>query len=327
VPHTQKTSFLLVTGDEFLRKKEVDRVLEKLLPAPSRVTNLTRVYPDELNWAALLEQAKTPSLLGGMQVYLLLQINQLKKQKKEDWALFESYLEHPAEDSFFVIEADELPKSHPLLKLVSKSGKHINLQAKGGEMALGFLQDKMRRVGKKLTPDAWRILVEKLGGAPKLLDLCLDQLILYSNNETIDGKQVISLATEWLKYDPFELTEALAECNGARAITLFNYFFELSGDVMNVIGLIHWQLRRLWQAKQILVRGGQPPEIGRALGIPSFRLRAFVTQANRFELETLERLLRELWEIDWKSKTGGLDSKIAMEAFLAGAKKGSSLNL
>ncbi len=310
-----KPFIYLFTGEEFLRRNKIESFLDEVIPGPLRTTNLSRIYADDLDWSNVLSQAATPSLMGGTQIFWISQIDELKKN---DFSAFESYCAQPASGSYFVFEADELAATHPLTKLVSRFGKHSHLGLKSGEDGLEALRSKLRRFGKTLTPDAWQVLQERLGASPRLMDMAVDQLMVYSEGPQIDEQSILGLAGEFLRYEPFDLTEALARKDISKALQIFHFFYEISGDMTNMVGLLHWQLKRIWQAKKILTRGGNQDEISRTLRIPPFRLTSFLNQVKRFDLQTIERLLQALWKMDWNSKTGACEESVAMEMFFAG---------
>jgi len=311
----EKPFIYLFTGEEFLRRSKIEFFLDELIPGPLRITNLSRIYADDLDWSSVLSQATTPSLMGGVQVFWISQIDELKKS---DFSAFESYCAQPTSGSYFIFEADELAASHPLTKLVGRFGKHSHLGRKSGEDGLEALRHKLKRFGKTMTPDAWQVLQERLGASPRLMDMAVDQLMVYSDESVIDEKSVLKLAGEFLRYEPFDLTEALARKDISKALQIFHFFYEISGDMTNMVGLIHWQLKRIWQAKRILAKGGNQDEVSRALRIPPFRLTSFLNQVKRFDFQTIERLLQALWKMDWNSKTGACEESVAMETFFAG---------
>lgn len=313
---TTKPSALLFTGDEFLRRNKIELFLNELIPPALRATNLSRFYSDDLDWSTILSQARTRSLMGGgVQVFWIAQADQIKKS---DWSAFESYCAQPTTGSYFVFEADELSPSHPLVKLVRHFGTHFHFGSQSRDGGLETLHSKLKRFGKTLNPDAWQVLEERLGGSMRLMDMALDQLILYSESATIDEVAIQRLTKEFLRYEPFDLTEALAQKDIAEALKIFHFFYDASGDLTNMVGLIHWQLKRIWQAKRILARGGGSHEVSSMLRIPPFRLTSFLNQVKRFDVLRVEKLLRALWQIDWSLKTGTLDGAVAIEAFLAG---------
>ncbi|MBI1977722.1 MAG: DNA polymerase III subunit delta [Candidatus Omnitrophica bacterium] len=310
----KKPFLFLVTGEDFLRRTKIEALIDQLIPRELRSTNLTHVYADDLDWPSLLTQASTPSLMGGVQVFW---IREAKEIKKSEIKPFEEYCARPVPECYFVFEAEEISETHPITKLTVRFGKRVHLGSQDKEEGFNMLRAKLKRHGKVLTPDAWTALEERLGAAPALMSMVLDQLMLYSDQSTIDEKQVEVLASEFLRYEPFDLTEALAEKDIDRALKIFHFFYDLTGDMTTMVGLIHWQLKRLWQAKRMLARGARSDEIGRALRIPPFRLHPFLAQTKRFEQANLEQLLESLWQLDWGSKKGASEETVAMEMFLA----------
>lgn len=304
----------LVTGEEFLRKKKIEELLPKLSPDFDRATDLFRVYPDDLDWPHLLTQARTPSLLGGPQIFW---ISDAHKIKGSDWSLFEAYLNEPTSNCYFIFEGEELSLSHPLIKLVQRCGRHIHDEIKKGQSSVEFLRQKLQRFHKTMTPEAWQVLEDRCGGSLSLMSSCLDQLISYGETDLINEEVIQALSVNFLRYDVFDLTEAILRKDTATAIKIFHYFFELNGDITSTTGLLHWQLKRIWQAKKMLTSGIGQGEIGRSLRISPARLPSFLRQSQSFKLETLERLIHKLWRADWNSKTGASDEMIELETFLA----------
>ncbi len=309
-----KPFLFLFTGDEFLRRAKIDSLIGELVPHSLRLTNLSHLYGYDLNFPALLAQAGTPSLMGGAQVFW---ISEAQEIKKSDWTVFETYCARPLDQNCFIFEADELSDAHPLLKLIERSGKHMDFERQNMKSGIEVLRNKLRSAGKTLTPDAWEALEERLGGSLKLMDLALDQLVLYSEGPEIDEGKVRGLTQAFLQYEPFDLTDALIRGDISEALKIFNFFYELSDDLTQITGLIHWQLKRIWQAKQILARGGNQTELAKTLRIPPFRMAPFLKQAERFETKRVERLLHLLWQFDWDAKRGVVNERAAMETFLA----------
>lgn len=316
-----RASIFVCTGDEFLRRRAINALLDELVPSELRPSNLFRIYPDEFDLSRLITLAQTPSLLGGAQVFWVIQAERIKK---DEWSLLESFLEPlsrgKSSDSHFIFEADSLPKTHVLIKLAQRFGIFSNLERRGEEKSRDLWQEKLKQAGKTLQPDAWRVLEERLGGSNRLMDSCLDQLMLYSSGSVIDAETVNKLSTQFLAFEPFDLTEALAQKDIAKALSIFRYFYELEGDMASVIGLLHWQLKRIWQAKRILKREGNDDEAGRMLKVSPFRLASFLNQVRKFDYSAVGTLMDELWRLDWNVKTGASEEITAMETFLASVK-------
>jgi DNA polymerase III delta subunit len=152
----------------------------------------------------------------------------------------------------------------------------------------------------------------------------LDQLILYSETNTIDEEAVRKLSESFLSYEPFDLTNALLRKDTVEELKIFRFFYDLTEDMPKTVGMLHWQLRQLWQIRKILEKNGGREECSRAFKMSPARLSIFIKQAQKFDVKTIERLIEMLWEFDWNSKTGGCNAVIAMETFLARACAGNT---
>jgi DNA polymerase-3 subunit delta len=253
--------------------------------------------------------------MGGAQVFWISEVHRIKKG---DWSAFESYCARPASGSFFIFEAEELPAAHALVTLVKRFGTHTHLKPDTSGGGFEALRQKLKRAGKTLTPGGWQLLEERLSGSLRFMDLALDRLILYAEGNAIDERAVERISGEFIRFDTFELAEAIAGKNAPRALEIFHHLYDLSGDVQSVIGLIHWQLKRIWQAQNLLAQGTSREEIGRTLRIPPFRLGSFLSQVKRFEKVSVEEMIRKLGKLDWETKTGSVNETAALETFLAG---------
>ena len=303
----------LLTGDLYLRRRKLETLLGQFLPKEERALNFFRVDLKETNVRSLMTQARSFPMLGNRQVFLVQNLSEIKKDQAP---LLEAYFQNPAAHSYFIFDADELEETHPLLGLVSRFGERIDFAQNERRAGLDLIHRKLKSENRTITKEAWQFLEEKTGGNLALLDACVEKLILYVDEKLpIDLAAASKLVDELLLFDSFDLTDAICEKNPKKALSVFQFLYNLEGSGVLVIGLLNWQLKRIWQAKVILRERGEK-EIFKTIRISPYRLPGFLKQVARFEFDELERALAKLFEIDWKLKTGAWDEKIMLEAFM-----------
>lgn len=304
---------ILLVGDSYIRRKKIDVLLSKLIPAESREFNLFRFNLKETSVTEIIRQARSMPMMGESQVFL---IQNLQEWKKDAAEIFEDYFKKPAAWSYLILEADELKPDHPAAKLAAKHGKRIDCAEKDHRDILDLIHQKLKKENCSLTREAWQILEEKTGGNLTLLDACVDKLILYAGNKTtIDAKTVESLADRMIEHDVYDLTNALSDKNAKKAVEVFRYLYDLEGSAMAVVGLLNWQLKRIWQAKKILDNEGEAV-LTRKMKVSPYQLPHLKRQANRFSDLQLKKAFDQLFDLDWKVKTGALHDRVALESFL-----------
>ncbi len=303
----------LLVGDSYIRRKKIDVLIAKLISAETREFNLFRFNLKETAATEIVRQARSMPMMGESQVFM---IQNLQEWKKESAELFEDYFKKPAAWSFFILEADELKPDHAAAKLAARYGKRIDCAEKDHRDVLSLIHQKLKKENCNLTRDAWQMLEEKTGGNLTLLDACVDKLILYAGGKsTIDAETVQSLADKMIEYDVYDLTNALSDKNAKRAIEVFRYLYDLEGSAIAVIGLLNWQLKRIWQAKKILDEEGEGA-LTRKMKVSPYQLPHLKRQAMRFGDAQLQKAFDQLFDLDWKAKTGALHDQVALEAFL-----------
>jgi len=304
---------ILLVGDPYIRRKKIDVLISKLIQAESRDFNLFRFNLKETSAVEIVRQARSMPMMGENQVFL---IQNLQEWKKDAAEIFEDYFKKPAAWSYLILEADELKLDHPAAKIAVRYGKRIDCAERDHRDILDLIHQKLKNENCNLTRQAWQMLEEKTGGNLTLLDACVDKLILYAGDKpTIDAKVVEGLADQMIEHDVYDLTNALSDKNAKKALEVFRYLYDLEGSAMAVIGLLNWQLKRIWQAKKILNEEGESA-LTRKMKVSVYQLPHLKRQAGRFSEAQLKKAFDQLFDLDWKVKTGACHDQVALEAFL-----------
>ena len=303
----------LFLGDFYLRRKKIEALINQLIPKENRSFHLIRIDLKEVSTNDLILQARSFPMLGEKQVFW---VEGLKEIRKDSVLLLENYFQNPAKWSYLIWEADQLEEGNSLLKLVARFGSRVDCAENERRSGIDLIHRKLKSENRSITKEAWQLLEEKTGGNLTLLDSCIEKLMLYVDEKLpIDLVHATKLVDQFLIYDSFDLTEAISDKNPKKALQVFRFLYHLEGSSIAVIGLLNWQLKRIWQAKAVYEEKGER-EVLRVIRISPYRLSGFLRQVERFRFEELERAIEKLFEIDWKSKTGAIETRIALESVI-----------
>ena len=313
--------FVLI-GDPFLceeKRKEIISGLEKEFGAGFPVT-VRRA--GDVPVASLLSEARTLPFLAQAQA---LCVRDAARFTKGDLELWSEYFKTPHPRTFFIFEADSLEKGHPLLERGAQAKQVFWLESQTERIVAQFIRQKLRQAGKKIAPEAQDLLEERIGEAWTFLDSLLEQLILLAGDRAeISRSDVEALDEKLSQWEGEDLLQALGGRNVAQAVAVLNDLLEMNfRDFPAVIGLIHWQLRRFWEAKRWLSQGVSEREVASRLRLSPARTPGFFKQLGPFSLKGLERILEGLFELDWRLKTGRAEGRYEIETWLVSAISGS----
>lgn len=313
-----KPLLFLLIGDPFLleeKRKELLAAFEKEW-GPQLASS--RLGAEDLSLESVLAAARTLPFLAPAQIFC---IGQAEKFKKDQIELWQRYFESPHPQSFFIFEAESLDKNHPFLDWARRFGRLFWLESDARRVVPKFMAEKLKQAGKKITPEARGLLESKVGDSLLFLDSLMDQLVLLSGEKAeIDRAVVEQLEEKFSFYEGWDLVGALGERNLPKALEILEGLLEISGqDVYSLIGLLHWQLRRFWEARKSLSEGRPEQEVLDRLHLSARQAPFFLRELKRFSLADLEKALEGLFHLDWDLKSGRAEGRCDLDRWLVSA--------
>ncbi len=304
----------LWVGDTFLTERKYQTLLLGLKQKDPDSTATQTFSLSETPLEKILSEARTLPFLISSQVFRLQASERLKEKNMEALA---NYFQNPSPSTYLVFESAELEKDSSLAALISKHGQVQFLDSQEKKSAgQSLIKEKLRRAGKTLEPSALARLEEQMGDAPAFLSSVLDQLIAYTGTETqVTEATVEAFQENWKEADAFALTDAIANRNPAKALLLLKQLVDSPDELISLLGLLHWQIRRLWQARVLLDDGESEGIIIKKCRLSPKQMSFFMRQVKNFSRKKLEYSLEKLFELDWKIKTGQAEGAIALEAW------------
>ncbi|HLD49983.1 MAG TPA: DNA polymerase III subunit delta [bacterium] len=313
-------ALLLLAGDSYLAGKKFTAHFAQIQAAIQGQVSSQTVYLSQTPLETVLTASRNLSFLTRAQVFRVKEISQIKEKQLE---MLAAYLARPAESAFFVFEAETLAKDSPLMKLLAKHGQIQIFEDSEKKSAGGrLIREKLRNAGKSLDAEALQRLEEEAGEAPALLDSLLEQLILRAGDQKeISFEMFEAFRENWKEVDVFSLTEAVAAKNAGRALTLLRRLLDAADqEPFALVGILHWQIRRLWLAR-ILLDEGQPERnvLQKCKVFSAGKQGGFLRQVRSFSRPQIEKTLEGLFKFDWKLKTGQVEGEAALESWVVEA--------
>ncbi len=269
-----KTEVFLIVGDPFLRTQKAKAIAAEIEKKSGGELARQAFNLDEIPFEAALAAARTLPLFSSGQV---IHIQGAETLKEPDLAVLAAYLENPASGTTLILEADELKGASELQKLIKAKGQLILLakdEARGAGAA--FIQQKLVQYRKTMAPGAKARVLAMCGDAVMFLDTILERLVQFAGDRPeIDEDMVNRFEENWTEMDVFKLTNALVDRDPARALKVFRDLMEFyEADLFSLVGILHWQLRQLWQAAMLLTSGVSEREICSKLRMSPSRVSA-----------------------------------------------------
>ncbi len=306
----------LIVGDAFMRRAEYDELLPKLQGKSPDTCEIQSFDLSDSAMGPILSAARSLPFLSESQI---LRVKQAERLKEDGLDELEAYLKSPFEKTFLIFEADRSDEKNRLTKLIQSYGLIIRPMASDRlRREVQFLKVRLSESKKTITPNAQKHLIEMCGESPVFLGSMLDRLILFAGDQTeITEAMTGQFEEDWGEAKIFDLSDAILARDLNRSLHVLNKLLEIEGDFYSLLGFIHSQIKKLWQAKVLISEGLAPSQAAVRLGMKSpAAANHFFRALEKFELKKLENAVNELHQLDQNAKTGRGEAIPALEMWL-----------
>jgi DNA polymerase-3 subunit delta len=205
-------------------------------------------------------------------------------------------------------------KRNALFAEISRSGAEIEFKTPRRADVRAWVQKAAQKLGHGLAPSVGDFLVELVGNDLLTLRSALEKLsVTVGPGKPIVQETVSSVIASSRSPAMYELSDAISERNGAKAVRLFRKAVDEGEALELLVGVLHGEVRRLLLAREL--GSANDPKASR-LGVMPFKVADLVRQSKAFPLRVLRNALHRLAAIDLALKTGKGEPVAAIEGWI-----------
>jgi len=306
----------LFSGDSFLTDERYKHVIAESEKKFGQNISRQTFYLKDTTLQEILIQARTLPFMTDAQIF---RIRECERLKKDDVETLTSFFSAQPEHTVLIFESDSITAKSPIYDAVAKFGEASVLgKDRGHSSASRYIEDKLKQFGKTMTSIARKRVEAEVGDSPSFLDSILNQLILYSGDKPEITNEMIDLFEEnWSTADTFAFIDSVVSGNAAKSLALFHDLIDKGdGDLIQLLGLINWQLKRFWQTAVLIEEGESDNAIMKKCRIYPNQARMFFQQVRRMKRAAIEAAIERLFQLDWAIKTGQTADLYGMERWI-----------
>jgi DNA polymerase-3 subunit delta len=301
----------LFAGSDPLQKDEAVALLQKLiLGADDSGLNLDKFDGETDTAGAVLNAVQTFSLLGGKRLVLLRRAEELSADEID--ILAEGIASLQPGNCLALLWEGKLPARSPLGDAVRAKGVSLTFWTPFENQLPRWVQDRAKTLGKSVSPEAARQLIDLVGSDTNDLSRELEKLALYlGERKTVEPPDLETLRSEGRALQYMELDRAFWKRDTAQALTLLEILRGQGEEPVAVLAKLVWAYRRMFLAKTVLSENKNDWEaVWERLRVKSYSLQAEFREAMATHgWEELLGALETLLKAEWDLKTGRLDEE------------------
>ena len=311
--------YLLYGKEELLIQKEIDNIKKE------NELNDLDVNEYELDTVSLkeaLEDAETISFFHDKKAVILNHCTFLtgttkKGSIEQPIALLEEYIKHPNPSTILilVVFSEKLDERKKIVKMLKKEVivKELNQVANQEQ----FVKDLFH--GYQISRDDLNLFQKKVGNHLELLEQEAEKLKMASFQEkAITTELIQDITIQTIDLDIFGLIEAIVLKQKEKAMMMLDEMIKRGEEPLMILIMLANQFRIIYQAKELYQKGYTEKNIASMLSIHPFRIKKALEKGRIFSSEILLSYIKQLAELDYQIKNGGINKRLGLELFLLG---------
>ncbi|HUG63839.1 MAG TPA: DNA polymerase III subunit delta [Gaiellaceae bacterium] len=249
------------------------------------------------------------SLFGSARLVVVTEVDGVKAErgrrggwKAADVEAIATYLASPAPTTVLALVAEDMKPSSALWKACEKNGRVLTYDVEKGKLK-GWVAEQFRQRGARAEPEAVEALVRLIGDDLRALKVEVDKIATWAGDEPVGEREVTALVASSTDVPGYELTEAWAARDVARALELSETTFEQDPkprrDVaLRLAGTLGAHLGRLRAIKRLAAEGVSSKEAATRLKLKPYYAGKLYRQAEGFSEDELDGAALQLAALD-----------------------------
>ena len=304
--------FLFVGSDSYSKEEAIKRLKLSVLDSSSRELDYKVFDGADAEACDILDYISTIPFLASKRLVV---IKNFEKLPPEDNARLIAYIKNPAKSTCLILDAegDSVIKEYPQIS------RHVILKRFGGltdSQFQSWAKEILSSMGeaKEIAPDAVKTLKELYGDDLGSISQELQKLSSFvGERRRIDVSDVEEIAGRNLNASAFDLTDAIGANDLKKALSIISELIMLGKKHYEIVGLLCWQMKRLFKGRMLMERGVAEAQIANMLKIGRRYQDAFFGSLKASSLAQIELKMSVLLETDLDIKKSRFDPALALE--------------
>jgi DNA polymerase-3 subunit delta len=289
-----------IEGEEdFFIDKVMDFAEHHILTESEASFNLTIFYGRDANWADVVNACCRYPMFAERQVVLLKEAQHMRDIDK-----LETYIERPLSSTVLVVAYKEkkVDGRTKLAKLLKEKGEMVTTKKMYDNHLPEWTSELVQSKGYSIAQKALILLVDHIGNDLSRIDNEVNKVLVNlgarKNITEDDIEKYVGISKE---YNPFELQDALAKRDAAKAIRIIQYFEH--NPKAGPIQLILPTLYNLFSKTYMIFGQASKDEksIATSIGVSPYFIKDYILASRNYGYEGVENALLLLHSYNLKS--------------------------
>ncbi|TVY09106.1 DNA polymerase III subunit delta [Paenibacillus cremeus] len=311
-------------SESFLIQELVEKLTDKLVEPEHRAFAVNKYDLTETPVETIIEEAETLPFMVPRKIIVAsraLFFTGAKESGKIEHKLdrLTEYMKSPADFSIiiFTVDADKLDERKKIVKSLKDADALVPCTMLSADELTHWVGHEAEKADFSFAPGVADQLILYTGTSLQTLVKEIEKCALFAGKGgTLTMADLEQLVTRSIEQNIFQLIEHIVQVQLEQAFTMLAELLRRKEEPIKIIMLIARQFRIMFQVKDLTQQGYSQQQIASQISVHPYAVKIAAGQANRFELNKLAHILRQLADLDFQMKSGKIDKVLGLEMFL-----------
>ena len=311
--------FLFLGSEELMIKNKIEKLVASV---STNSYNITTYDMEENNVSMAVQDAMTAPFMTDYKVVIIKNPTFLTKEKssiEHKLNLFEQYLDHPVEETFFIIDATlmDLDDKNELVQKLKKKAQISDTKELSEIEIKGWLKRQCALLDVSIDDSAIELFFNRVGSNMIYAQNELNKVFNYiGDKKNITLKDISLVVSKSIETNVYDLINAIVTKEKNKIVALYQVLIRSGKDPILLFNLISKFMREIYTTSSMLQANYKQADIAQKMGVSTGRAYYLVKDARSFPLKVIEEKIIALGELDYQIKTGQIDKTTGLELFL-----------
>ena len=288
------------------------------------------ILDEDVSCDRIIEACETFTMFSERRIvwvknFRLLMSDTAKGYTGDDLDRLTEYISNSNESTILIFSGEEVKLTAKLPAALKKYGQVYDFDRLDKPELNSFIRKRFVKAGIEIKPPALKLFIDCTGYYNRESEYTLfhfendiQKIIAHCTGDTVTTEDIEKTVSGDMDTFVFDMINGITGNQKDRAFEILYNILSSGEDPFSIIGAIVSQFEFLLSVKELREDGLDIGAIHKKLGGSDYRIKKAIPFVNRFSKDKLKKTLISIYEVDRNIKTGLLDSRTALELFIAG---------
>lgn len=265
----------------------------------------------------IIESSEAVPFLNDKRLIIVKNSELFTSKRKGDAELIYDFINNIPSFTCLVFVEGKVDKKNKLYKKMNKMKWVVQFEFPKENDLLIWIKREFKRNHKEIDGKTSVYLLRVIGRSMRDLQNEINKLISYTEEKNIISiEDIDKICTKSLESHVFDLLKAMGYKKTDKVLDIYSNLITNKEPPAKILTMITRQIRLILEVKYLSQQGFNGRTIAKSIKEPFFVVNDCLKQSELFTTEKLKQGLKHCLETDIASKTGKMDSQLAVEIFL-----------